>query len=87
MDALTPVNNWAYGVGHFLNDLAAACWFNFLLVYLTNFNPIDKTNPGFYAGYFFYFKSGRPMWLDCRRFGHPSSRIFLRQNQVKIRAT
>ena len=37
-DILTKTNEWAYGMGHFLNDLTAACWFNFLLVYLTDFN-------------------------------------------------
>ena len=25
---------WAYGVGHFINDLVAACWFNYLLYFL-----------------------------------------------------
>lgn len=25
---------WAYGLGHFFNDLAGACWFNFLFYYL-----------------------------------------------------
>jgi len=31
----------AYGVGHFMNDLAAAMGFNFLLIYLKTINPID----------------------------------------------
>jgi len=52
LDALTNINCWAYGVGHFLNDLCAACWFNFLLIYLTYINPIDQHDPGFYAGYY-----------------------------------
>jgi hypothetical protein len=51
LDILTKTNEWAYGVGHFLNDLTAACWFNFLLIYLNSINPIDKENPGFYSGY------------------------------------
>ena len=51
-DILTKTNEWAYGMGHFLNDLTAACWFNFLLVYLTDFNKIDQDNPGFYAGFY-----------------------------------
>jgi Na+/melibiose symporter-like transporter len=25
---------WAYGMGHYLNDLVAACWFNYLFFYL-----------------------------------------------------
>ena len=33
-------NVWAYGMGHFLNDLCAACWFNYLSIYLKNINPI-----------------------------------------------
>jgi Na+/melibiose symporter-like transporter len=33
-DSLSPVHFWAYGVGHFLNDLTAACWFNYLLFFL-----------------------------------------------------
>ena len=56
LDALTTANEWAYGVGHFINDLTAACWFNFLLFYLKEVNPIDKENPGFYAGYLFILR-------------------------------
>ncbi len=51
LDILTKRNIWAYGVGHFLNDLTAACWFNFLLIYLNSINPIDALNPGFYSGF------------------------------------
>ena len=50
-DALSPRNIWAYGTGHFMNDLCSACWFNYLLVYLKTINPIDPVNPGFYASY------------------------------------
>ncbi len=25
---------WGYGIGHFLNDLVAACWFNYLFFFL-----------------------------------------------------
>lgn len=25
---------WAYGIGHFVNDLVAACWFNYLFFFL-----------------------------------------------------
>ena len=45
-DALSERNVWAYGVGHFMNDLCAACWFNFLSIYLKNINPISIDNPG-----------------------------------------
>ncbi len=33
-DALGRIHIWAYGVGHFVNDLVAACWFNYLLYFL-----------------------------------------------------
>jgi Na+/melibiose symporter-like transporter len=33
-DKLTKIHFWAYGVGHFINDLVVACWFNFLLFFL-----------------------------------------------------
>lgn len=34
---------YSYGVGHMLNDLTAACWFTYLLVYLTDIG----LNPGY----------------------------------------
>ena len=34
MDGLTKCNIATYGTGHVFNDLAAACWFNYLLYYL-----------------------------------------------------
>lgn len=40
-------------MGHYLNDLVAAMWFNYLLIYLKEINPIDSTDvnkAGFYAG-------------------------------------
>ncbi len=33
-DGLGRKHIWAYGVGHFVNDLVAACWFNYLLYFL-----------------------------------------------------
>jgi len=33
-DALTKIDVLAYGVGHFVNDLVAACWFNYLFFFL-----------------------------------------------------
>lgn len=33
-DGLTNQQIWAYGVGHFINDLASTCWFNYLLYFL-----------------------------------------------------
>jgi len=34
VDKLKTIHYWAYGVGHFLNDLTVACWLNFLVFYL-----------------------------------------------------
>ena len=31
---MTKSHFWAYGVGHFVNDLAVSVWFNYLLFYL-----------------------------------------------------
>ena len=39
-DGLSKTHIWAYGVGHFVNDLVAACWFNYLLFFL---NKVVKT--------------------------------------------
>lgn len=33
-DGLNKTHIWAYGVGHFINDLLAACWFNYLFFFL-----------------------------------------------------
>lgn len=33
-DNLKKIHFWAYGVGHFINDLVVTCWFNFLLYFL-----------------------------------------------------
>lgn len=51
LDELTNLHIYAYGVGHFLNDLCAACWFNYLLFYLKSVEPIgDAEQAGTYAG-------------------------------------
>ena len=34
-----PLGRWpvfVYGVGHMLNDITSACWFTYLLVFLTD---------------------------------------------------
>jgi hypothetical protein len=51
LDKLTKTQIIGYAVGHFQNDLCAACWFNYLLYFMKN--VIFKDNPasGFYAGY------------------------------------
>lgn len=51
LDALTQTHIYGYGVGHFLNDLCAACWFNYLLYYLVSVDPIGTPEEaGTYAG-------------------------------------
>ena len=35
-DNLTDRDVWAYSLGHFFNDLVAACWFNYLIYFLKN---------------------------------------------------
>ena len=35
-DDLGRNNIYSYGIGHVLNDLTAACWFSFILYYLTD---------------------------------------------------
>ena len=34
IDGLKKCNIATYGTGHVFNDLAAACWFNYLIYYL-----------------------------------------------------
>ena len=49
-DILEKRHVWGYSIGHFFNDLTAAIWFNYLLLYLKSINPIDDQDPGYYAG-------------------------------------
>lgn len=35
-----------YGTGHVFNDLAAACWFNYLLYYLTEVLELESSLAG-----------------------------------------
>ena len=37
---------WAYGVGHFMNDMVATCWFNYMLYFL---DKVVKTPAAPYA--------------------------------------
>jgi len=46
---MTPVSQktlLCYGVGHFLNDMTAACWFNYLLVFLIQVTKHTPTQAG-----------------------------------------
>lgn len=42
---LTQRQVYAYGIGHFFNDVAAAAWFNYLLIYLTLVHPVIPDDP------------------------------------------
>lgn len=46
----------SYGVGHFLNDMTAACWFNYLLVFLTEVAGINQ-NAIFHFFFFWHILS------------------------------
>jgi Na+/melibiose symporter-like transporter len=45
-DDLNKGNIFSYGIGHVLNDLTAACWFSFILYYLTDIVQVSKTKAG-----------------------------------------
>jgi Na+/melibiose symporter-like transporter len=46
-DDLKTKNIVSYGVGHFMNDLCASCWFYFLSYYLIEILKIGETNAGY----------------------------------------
>lgn len=46
-DDLTRINILSYGVGHFMNDLCASCWFFFLSYYLKDIIKIGEFNAGY----------------------------------------
>ena len=46
IDGLTKFTIGVYGTGHVFNDLAAACWFNYLLYYLTEVLEIGASAAG-----------------------------------------
>lgn len=43
---LPPMQRYAYGVGHMFNDLSAACWFSYLLVYLHSVAQLSNETAG-----------------------------------------
>ena len=49
-DALSKLHIWAYGVGHLVNDLAAACWFNYLFFFLKKIVETDAAAAAMLAG-------------------------------------
>ncbi len=51
LDALNNLQIFGYGVGHLLNDLCAACWFNYLLYFMKSVVFKHDPDSGFYAGY------------------------------------
>jgi Na+/melibiose symporter-like transporter len=46
-DDLKTKNIVSYGVGHFMNDLCASCWFYFLSYYMIEILKIGETNAGY----------------------------------------
>lgn len=49
-DALTTMNIWSYGVGHFQNDITATTLLNYMPLFLKAIAPIHHENPGYYLG-------------------------------------
>lgn len=49
-DSLTKIQIWAYGVGHFINDLVAACWFNYLFFFLKHIVDTPAASAAILAG-------------------------------------
>lgn len=49
-DGLGKLQIWAYGVGHFINDLVAACWFNYLFFFLKKIVITDAAASAILAG-------------------------------------
>jgi len=45
-DDLSKKHIYAYGIGHVLNDLYSACWFNFFSYYLIQIRKVGETNAG-----------------------------------------
>eukprot|EP00475_Leptophrys_vorax_P042986 TRINITY_DN8134_c0_g1_i5.p1 TRINITY_DN8134_c0_g1~~TRINITY_DN8134_c0_g1_i5.p1 ORF type:complete len:535 (-),score=105.50 TRINITY_DN8134_c0_g1_i5:116-1720(-) len=43
---LNKLQFWAYSVGHVLNDMCAACWFTYLLVYLEDVAHLTPSQAG-----------------------------------------
>lgn len=50
LDTLTGLQIFGYSIGHFQNDLCAACWFNYLLYFMKNVVFAGDPDSGFYAG-------------------------------------
>jgi len=50
LDSLSRYQIFGYGVGHFQNDLCAACWFNYMLYFMKNVVFFKFEDSGFYAG-------------------------------------
>ena len=46
-DDLTKLHIFSYGIGHFMNDLCASCWFFFLSYYLKDIVKIGEYNAGY----------------------------------------
>lgn len=49
-DDLDTIKVWGYGVGHFINDLVAACWFNYLFFFLKKVVKTDAASVALLTG-------------------------------------
>lgn len=49
-DDLSKINVIGYGVGHFVNDLTAACWFNYVLYFLSKIVETKAATSALLAG-------------------------------------
>ncbi|EGR32497.1 major facilitator superfamily protein, putative [Ichthyophthirius multifiliis] len=52
-DSLKQHQIWAYATGHFFNDLCAACWFNYLILYLTQVLEFKEASYSILSGQLF----------------------------------
>ena len=51
LDTLTPLQKLGYSIGHFQNDLSAACWFNYILYFMESVVFKGDPDSAYYAGY------------------------------------
>lgn len=49
-DGLDNIKIFGYGVGHFINDLVAACWFNYLFFFLKRIVNTPAASTAMLAG-------------------------------------
>ena len=50
---MSRIQVFGYGVGHFINDLVAACWFNYLFFFLKRVVKTDAASTAILCGQIF----------------------------------